>query len=300
MPELPEVEVLVRHLRPLLRRTVIQAVHVHRAKVISPTSVSRLRGALTGARFDRLTRRGKYLVFTWRHRRQPKSFKLLSHLGMTGRIYLQSVGTPLPRHAAVVLRLKDRQLVFEDTRYFGRFTLDIQPLLGLGPEPLSPKFTALRFAAALKGSTQPIKAKLLDQSVAAGIGNIYASEALFLARIHPLLPARQLKPLQIRGLVDAIRSVLRSAIQWGSTVPLDWEGASSRDGLFYYGSRGKTGRHERLRVYGRHGKPCFRCQCPIQRILVRQRGTFFCPHCQHTQLIRPTAADPRNECRARR
>jgi formamidopyrimidine-DNA glycosylase len=300
MPELPEVEVLVRHLRPLLRHRSIQSVEVRRSKVISPTSEPELRRALVDSRFTALARRGKYLVFSLQHRRQPGSFNLLGHLGMTGRIYLQDRRRPLPRHTAVVLSLGEHQLVFEDTRYFGRLTLDLASLNRLGPEPLSRQFTTPRLAAALHRSAQPVKVKLLDQSLVAGIGNIYASEALFHARLHPELPARTLTPPQIRGLRTAIRRVLTTAIRWGSTVPLDWAGTGPRDGLFYYGRPKGTPnfRKERLRVYDRFGQPCRRCQTAIRQITQAGRSTFFCPHCQSPSPIEPTA--PQSESRAPR
>jgi formamidopyrimidine-DNA glycosylase len=201
---------------------------------------------------------------------------------MTGRIYLQPHETPLARHAAVVLRLDHRDLVFEDTRYFGRFTLDLTPLLRLGPEPLSSRFTAALLAAGLNRSAQSIKVKLLDQSLVAGIGNIYASEVLFRARIHPEIKARSLTLPQVRALVAAIRSVLASAIRWGSTVPLDWAGTGPRDGLFYYGGTEHPGMNltERLRVYGREAQPCPRCRTSIRRVILGHRSAFFCPRCQ--------------------
>ncbi len=290
MPELPEVEVLARHLRPLLHQRSIQSVEVRRPKVISPTSEPELRRALEGSRFTALARRGKYLIFSLQHRRQQVPFNLLGHLGMTGRIYLQDRHTPIPKHAAVVLGLNQHRLVFEDTRYFGRFTLDLTSLSRLGPEPLSPEFTTARLAAALRRSAQPVKVKLLDQTLVAGIGNIYASEALFHARLLPQLPGRTLTLPQIRRLRTAIRRVLAAAIRWGSTVPLDWAGTGPRDGLFYYGRppNSPDAHEQRLHVYDRSGQPCPRCQTAIHQITQAGRSTYFCPHCQSPPPIHRT------------
>ena len=224
MPELPEVEVLVRHLRPLLRDRTIRSVHVRRAKVVGPASARRFTRALRGARFCGLARRGKYLVFQLRQAESAEPVTVVGHLGMTGRMYLSPVRDRLPKHAAIVLNLGRENFIFEDTRYFGRLSLDGSALARLGPEPLGAQFTAKRFAEALGRSRQAIKVKLLDQTLLAGVGNIYASEALFRAAIAPTLPARRLTVRQVQRLSRAIRAVLREAIACGSTVPLDYAG----------------------------------------------------------------------------
>jgi len=282
MPELPEVEVLVRHLQPLLRRRTIRSVTVFRPKMTRPNSIAQLKRALLGCSFTDLQRRGKYLVFSLRQGRSPKPIQLLGHLGMTGRFYLRKQHLPMPRHTAVVLGLGALDLIFEDTRVFGRLSLDLTALERLGPKPLSPGFNPAVFAVALHKSAQSVKVKLLDQTVVAGIGNIYASEALFLARIAPTLPARDLNLKQIQALTSAIRRVLRLAIRRGSTIPLDWEGTGPRDGLFYYGrpDQTRTAGEERLRVYDRAGRPCPRCRTSIHRITQASRSTYFCPNCQ--------------------
>jgi len=201
---------------------------------------------------------------------------------MTGRMYLVRKGAELPKHAAIVLGLGQEQFVFEDTRYFGRFTLDCQALEELGPEPLEDTFTVDGFAVALKRSTQSIKVKLLDQSLVAGIGNIYASEALFRAGISPRVSARRLKAVQIEKLWHCIREVLTEAIECGSTVPLNYSGTGERNGLFYFGRLTETSGHyeERLRVYDRAGEPCLNCGTKIKRLVQAARSTFFCPSCQ--------------------
>lgn len=283
MPELPEVEILVRHLAPLLKRKSIRAVRVHRVRVIAPTTTRKLQQVLTGAKFIGLVRRGKYLVFSLQPRARRSPLTLLGHLGMTGRMYVQPANLPLPKHTAVSLGLGRRRLIYEDQRYFGRFTLDASSLDLLGPEPLGPDFTADYLAHALKRSTQPIKVKLLDQTLVAGIGNIYASEALFRARISPRRPARKLNLEQIRRLRRAIRAVLGEAIRCGSTIPLNFSGNGGiRDGLFYFGRAEGTADYyeERLRVYDRAGQPCARCRAPIKRVIQAARSTFYCARCQ--------------------
>jgi formamidopyrimidine-DNA glycosylase len=137
-------------------------------------------------------------------------------------------------------------------------------------------------ASALKRSAQAIKVKLLDQTLVAGVGNIYASEALFRARISPRLAARKLSVAQIKRLRAAIREVLERAIKLGSTLPLDYAGTGARDGLFYYGAAGGDSGfyQERLLVYNRHGRPCVECGTAIKRLVQAARSTFYCPRCQ--------------------
>ena len=280
MPELPEVEVLVRHLRPLIKKKTITGVAVRRERVIAPTLARAFGQRLRGATFEDLTRRGKYLLFRMRDEK-GKEFTLLGHLGMTGRMFVVLERAMVPKHAAVILAMGPQKFIYEDTRYFGRLTLDDSAVARLGPEPLSEEFTAAGFAAALKRSSQSIKIKLLDQSVVAGVGNIYASEALFRAGISPKLAAKRLKPEQVSKLRQTIRQVLKDAIRFGSTVPLQLDGESG-DGLFYFGSDPEAPSYyeERLRVYDRAGQPCLRCGTKIKRIVQAARSTFFCPSCQ--------------------
>ncbi|HKQ37034.1 MAG TPA: bifunctional DNA-formamidopyrimidine glycosylase/DNA-(apurinic or apyrimidinic site) lyase [Verrucomicrobiae bacterium] len=259
MPELPEVEMVVRKLRPRVTGKTIRAVSVRRLRVIAPTSERELVQTLKGARFVSARRRGKYLVFSLR--RGKTRFTLLGHLGMSGDMYVAAREQPEPKHAAVVLSLGKEKFIYEDTRYFGRFTLDTTPLAYLGPEPLAKDFQLDAFSLALRRSAQPIKVKLLDQCLIAGLGNIYASEALFHARIDPRVAARKLTDKQIGRLWKAIPEALRHAIRHGTT---------RGDG--YIG---------RLTVYDRKGKPCRTCKAPIRRIVQGARSTYFCAKCQH-------------------
>jgi len=284
VPELPEVEVLVRHLRPALRGKIVQRVQIRRAKVILPDLSRPFQKRLAGARIESVTRRGKYLLFEFHPVTRNERFTLLGHLGMTGRMFLARSTDPLPKHAAVVLELDQGKFVYEDTRYFGRLTLDLSALQKLGPEPLGEDFSAGNFARALKRSRQPIKVKLLDQSLVAGVGNIYASEALFRAGISPKVAANRLTSRQVRRLHAGIRNVLEEAIQCGSTIPLNFSGGKKSDGLFYFGRAEGTADYytERLRVYDRAGQPCLKCDHAIRRIVQAARSTFYCPHCQKT------------------
>jgi formamidopyrimidine-DNA glycosylase len=284
MPELPEVEVLARHLAPLLKNKTIHRIAIRRRRVLRPTSEREFKLTLKEARFADLNRRGKYLVFSLRRPGGRKTISLLGHLGMTGRMYLQPADTPLAKHAAVVLYLGKTNFIFEDTRYFGRLTLDTSMLTALGPEPLGDGFSVDYFLRALKRSAQPIKVKLLDQSIVAGVGNIYASEALFRAGLSPRLAARGLTGKQVERLWHYVREVLAEAIQFGSTIPLDLAGTGRRDGLFYYGQPdgASDSYDERLQVYDRQGLLCERCGTPIKRIVQAARGTFYCPRCQKT------------------
>jgi formamidopyrimidine-DNA glycosylase len=282
VPELPEVEVLARHLRPLLEGRTIKGVKVLRERVLGGTSVRRLQRTLSGGTFTKLERRGKFLLFTLSTRKKPAAIRLVGHLGMTGRMYLLSSKASLPKHAAVVLDLGSEKFVFEDTRYFGRFTLDPSGIEKLGPEPLSAEFTDQYLAVALSNSRQAIKVKLLDQKVVAGLGNIYASEALFRSGILPTVPAGQLNRVQLERLGAAIRAVVKGAIEFGISAALDYAGAAGRDGLFYFGSdeSGSAPKGERFSVYDRADQPCTVCGEPIRRLVQAARSTYYCARCQ--------------------
>jgi formamidopyrimidine-DNA glycosylase len=283
MPELPEVEVLVRRLAPQLKNKMIRRVEVRRARVLRPTRPSELHRALTGAHFVDLTRRAKYLAFTLQRAGGGGTFPLLGHLGMTGRMFLQPESAALPKHTAVALNLGEENFVFEDTRYFGRFTLDASTQAGLGPEPLGEQFTIEYLSRSLKRSAQAIKVKMLDQSLVAGVGNIYACESLFHAGVSPRLPARKLTRDQTERLRSALRKTLTEAIRFVSGVALDWPGTGERDGLFYYGrAEGAPEYEECLCVYDREDQPCPVCRTPIRRIVQAARSTFYCPRCQRT------------------
>jgi formamidopyrimidine-DNA glycosylase len=281
VPELPEVEVLVRQLQRTLPGKTIRKVQVNRAKSLRPTSERDFLRVLTGAKFKAVSRRAKYLLFELQPRSGRDTVTLLGHLGMTGRMFLAPKNAPIPKHTPVVLDLGATNFIYEDFRYFGRLSLDVSVLEKLGPEPLTADFTPESFARELKRSRQSIKVKLLDQTLIAGVGNIYASEALFRAHISPKKAANRLNLDQVKRLHAAIREVLAEAIEFGSTVPVNFGNAKS-DGLFYFGKAPGAPEfyEERLRIYDRAGEPCLECGTSIRRIVQAARSTFFCPTCQ--------------------
>jgi formamidopyrimidine-DNA glycosylase len=250
--------------------------------VLSGTPEDQFSRTLLGAKFTGLSRRGKYLIFALSAPSKTEAFVMVGHLGMTGRMYLLPAQAALPKHTAVALGFGPDRFVFEDTRSFGRLTLDASAAAGLGPEPLGPQFTPQYLGQALQKSKQPVKVKLLDQSLVAGVGNIYACEALFSARISPMAPARSIGPARVRKLWRAIREVLAEAIERGARLSLDFEGTGADDGLFYFGAAEEAAdsQKERFQVYGRLGQPCGRCGTRIKRCVQAARSTYYCPRCQ--------------------
>jgi len=282
MPELPEVEILARHLRPLLVGKRVRMVTVLRAKAVRPLGAERFRELLNGAEIRALGRRAKYLCFDLAMERGLKPRRMLGHLGMTGRMYLQPSGAPQARHASVVIGLGPEDWVFEDSRQFGGLTFEVQRLEGLGPEPLDEGFTEALLRSRLGESSQAIKVRLMDQRVLAGLGNIYASEALHWAGIAPHRPAWGLKHRELARLCDGIRSVLETAIRTGESMLLDFAGSGAGDGLFYYGRGPEAAEtsEERFRVYDRAGQPCRECSEPIVKSVLGGRSTYACGRCQ--------------------
>jgi formamidopyrimidine-DNA glycosylase len=284
MPELPEVEILARHLAPRLRGRRIQDVHTAAARVSRPTSTADLRASLVGATIAKVGRRAKYLVITTRPSGAPRrSVPLLIHLGMTGRVFLLPRHAPSPRHSAAWLDLGTELLHYTDARRLGRITLDTSALGRLGPEPLAPEFTTARLRSALSSSRQAIKIALLDQSRIVGLGNIYAAESLHRARISPTTRCDRMRPDAWRRLHAAIRLTLNRALRLGSRLRLDFTGVRSIDGLFYYGSspdEAAVAVRERFRVYDRAGEACLRCGERIRKITQAGRTTCYCPVCQ--------------------
>ncbi len=269
MPELPEVETIVRSLRPELlgQRVAGGRVGWHRSAVPDATTLLR---RLRGRRFVELGRRGKFIVARLEGASPRRATMwLLVHLRMSGRLEVCEPYSPR-RHVRIELRLDDgRVLRFEDARKFGRWvaTPDPRPWLEpLGPEPLDAGFSWRVLAGLLRSHRRQLKPLLLDQRVIAGLGNIYADEALFAARLHPLTASDTLDDGQVRRLHRAIRAVLRRAIRENGTS-IDW---------IYPGGR----MQDSLRVYGRGGEPCVRCGTPIEVLRVGQRSTHLCPRCQ--------------------
>ncbi|MGI6208225.1 MAG: bifunctional DNA-formamidopyrimidine glycosylase/DNA-(apurinic or apyrimidinic site) lyase [Anaerolineae bacterium] len=269
MPELPEVETVARSLRPHLTGAVIRQVEVLDCMVIhapAPTEFSR---SLEGRRITGISRRGKHLLLALDDGRH-----LIVHLGMTGQLLLFDPAAEPPRFARVKLALEDgRILWYADMRKFGRLTLtdDVAGALeSLGYEPFAPELDAGLLQSRLVGRRCPIKSLLLDQRVLAGLGNIYADEALFEAGIHPCTPAGALSLEEADRLLGSVRTVLARGIANRGTTISD-----------YVDGQGQAGSNQaQLRVYGRGGQACHRCGCTIERIRLSGRSTCFCPACQ--------------------
>jgi formamidopyrimidine-DNA glycosylase len=267
LPELPEVETIRSELSPQIIGRRFTGVTVCDAKMVKQPSVKEFRRNLVEQKINSLERRGKYLIF-----RLSSGNVLIIHLKMSGALLLNP--EQADRHARVIFHLDNNsQVVFTDRRRLGALWLveNEQTIIGkLGPEPLTPEFTSKTLAERLQKHKAPIKAVLLDQAFIAGIGNMYADEALFAARIHPLRKANSLSPQEIRSLHKAIVDVLQSAI--------DSKGASVDT---YKRPGGELGTaHSNFSVAHRGGKPCPVCGTPIQRLAIRNRGSYFCSNCQ--------------------
>ena len=273
MPELPEVETVRAALAPVLTGRRLDRVDILDSRVVRPFERHAVAGELEGERIEAVERRGKYLVFRFESGRS-----LLIHLRMTGSLRHAPAGSLAddPYRRAVV-RLDDgSDVAYRDVRRFGTWLLlepsELEPYLTrrLGAEPFSREFTPRRLAERLAGRKAPIKAALLDQRTLAGMGNIYADEALWRARIHPLRRAGDVTLDEVKRLRDAVRRALEAGIAR--------QGATLRDYSSPDGTRGRM-QHE-FKVYGRGGEPCDRCGTPIEKTRVAGRGTWYCPHCQ--------------------
>jgi formamidopyrimidine-DNA glycosylase len=267
MPELPEVETIKNELVPWVVGQSFTKVTIVDARVVCGCSAREVRRGLIGQRVESLDRRGKYLIL---HLSNGSS--LIIHLRMTGSLLLDPEG--VDGYARAAFRLSNgRHLVFRDRRRLAKMWLvdDAHAVVcKLGPEPLDGRFTPDILKQRLSRHRIPIKAALLDQCIVAGIGNMYADEALFAARIHPLKKSDELSPLEVRALHNSIRRILRAAI--GS------KGASVDTYVRPGGELGTA--HFDFKVAHKGGEPCPICGSDIERIAVQNRGTYFCPRCQ--------------------
>lgn len=277
MPELPEVETYVRDLEQQLRGRRIQAATVRWPRTIAAPAVHQFEQWIQGQQFNRFGRRGKFMLLE-----MAGGATLIVHLRMTGRFTIEDGSAEADPHTHVVFDLDDgRRLFYRDARKFGRIWLvdDPAPVLRrLGPEPLDVDFDVACLQAGLAGRKASIKALLLDQSLVAGVGNIYADEALFRAGIHPAQAGGTLTPVQVAALHEAIRAVLAAGIEAkGSSL-----GRSGSQN--YVRPTGDPGQFQAAHaVFRRTGQPCPSCGTPIERIVLAQRSTHFCPHCQPRQ-----------------
>jgi len=271
MPELPEVETIVRQLRDghPMHVSSILGKRIERVTVKWPRHVARpsarvLQQELRGQTVEAISRRGKYLIF------KLSDGVMLIHLKMSGDLKLVGPAAPADKHAHTIFHFSDGSaLRFSDTRKFGKvfWVRQAEDVTGrLGPEPLEPGFTAARLGGMLAERKRALKPLLLDQTFIAGLGNIYTDESLNMAGLNPLRRSDSLTPAEVSRLWRAIRQALRSGIRHNG-ASIDWV------------YRGGDYQHH-FRVYDRAGQPCLTCGTPIRRMVVGQRGTHYCPHCQ--------------------
>jgi formamidopyrimidine-DNA glycosylase len=275
MPELPEVEHVVRALRRLVSGSRIVAVEVTLAKLISPLSTAAFYRKLKGKSISAVNRRGKYILIEL-----DSDWILAVHLRMTGQFLVLKPDDQLPRHAHAVFYLDDeRRLVFKDQRQFGVMKLvsrsqlaKLKGISALAPEPFSEDFNLAYLKETLSRSRRTLKTLLLDQTRVLGLGNIYAAEALFRARINPFKIASELSAKRVERLHQAIRDVLRAAVSGNSALRISLENA---EGFSYGEAFGKV-----WQVYEREGEACFKCGARIRRMTHGGRSTYWCPTCQ--------------------
>jgi len=275
MPELPEVELVARALDGLVSSRRVVAARLLRAGLAPDTPPAVFARRLRGRRIERVTRRGKHILFEF-----EGAQTLIAHLRMTGRFLLLPPEAALPKHTHALFYLEDeRRLVFSDQRHFGMMKLvgaaelaHAKELRLLAPEPFSGDFTPAYLRVTLARTRRTLKETLLDQRKVTGLGNIYAAEALFLARINPFRAAAEISPRRLPRLHRAILDVFNESIAHGSTMNVDPENI---DASYYDG-----GFNGRWRVYDREGEPCLDCRAPIRRITHAGRSTYFCPRCQ--------------------
>ncbi|ELK22728.1 formamidopyrimidine-DNA glycosylase [Anoxybacillus flavithermus TNO-09.006] len=272
MPELPEVEMVRRTLLPLVVGKTIERVKVHWSKIIQHPDVATFCECLKGQTIHDIQRRGKFLLF------QLDDVVLVSHLRMEGRYIYEKEDAPFDQHTHIFFTFTDQtELRYRDVRKFGTMHLfnkgeefRVPPLSSIGVEPFDEQFTVAWLTDRLQRTKRTIKATLLDQTIVAGLGNIYVDEVLFRSSIHPERTATTLTIREIEALHEAIVQTIQEAIEkGGSTVRT------------YVNTQGKTGTFQtQLYVYGRANMPCRRCGNPISKTTVANRGTHYCKHCQ--------------------
>jgi formamidopyrimidine-DNA glycosylase len=275
VPELPEVELVARALDRIIKGRRIVAAELLRARLAPDSPPRQFSKLLRGASVEAVGRRGKHILIKLDNERV-----LIVHLRMTGRFLYLPLEAPLPKHTHATFQLdNDRRLVFTDQRHFGlmkivpaAMLMEAKELRFLAPEPFSEEFTVEYLHASLARSRRTLKETLLDQKRVLGLGNIYAAEVMFLARINPFTVAAELTKRRVPRLHRAILDILSESISHGSTMNVDPENI---DGSYYGGSY-----EGRWRVYDREGEACPICQTGIRRISHAGRSTFFCPRCQ--------------------
>lgn len=274
MPELPEVETVVQDLRPQLVGRRLERVALRLPRLVRYPAPAKFVAGLTGTTVETVHRRGKYIIMPL----LGTTRRFVVHLGMTGHLRVWDRQAPAARHTHLRIALDDgRELRYDDQRQFGRLLLGGEDELRaagafprLGPEPIGDSLTEPEFQARIRRRRRPVKSALLDQSFLAGLGNIYADEACFVAGIRPSRLTHRLAVRERTALFGAIETVLRKSIAArGSSV------------ASYVDAFGVAGRNqETLQVYGRAGRPCFRCGTALKRLRLAGRTTVYCPTCQ--------------------
>lgn len=270
MPELPEVETTLHGVQPVLEGQRIAHAEVRVATLRLPTPSA---AELTGRTFTGFRRRNKYILAD-----SDAGTSLILHLGMSGRLTLTTPQSPLLKHDHILLTTaRGQQVRFHDPRRFGLVLLVPTPelphhplLRNIGPEPLTDAFNSRYLHTALHSKSIPIKTAIMDGKLVAGVGNIYASESLFRAKLHPLKPANSLTQKQCTTLVSCIQATLTDAIAAGGSSLRDFSHSEGQLGYFQHS----------FAVYGRKNQPCPLCTTPIAAQIVAQRNTFWCPTCQ--------------------
>ena len=262
MPELPEVETVVRSIRPLVGRRIATA-EFRNLRILRGGDPDRMAARLAGRRISAVKRYGKFIVASL-----DDGSYLMIHLGMTGKLLL---GGPQGKHTHAIFTFDRGVLLYDDSRQFGCIEFHEEfpkRVARLGPEPLEVSYED--FAGAMAGRKTRIKSLLLNQAFLRGVGNIYADEALFRAGIHPQAMASRIRKDRARKLHNAIVEVLSEAIEAGGSSISDYVDAEGRAGFFQFSHR----------VYGRTGEACTVCGTPVRRVIVTQRSSLFCPKCQ--------------------
>lgn len=269
MPELPEVETTLRGIQPFIENQVIQQLTIRQLHLRWPVPKANLQ-KLIGYTINQVKRRGKYLLL------MTDLGTIILHLGMSGRLRILDTPTIANKHDHIDIAFSNGNILrFTDPRRFGSLLWATDPLLhpllkNLGIEPLSRYFTPHFLQQRLHNKSLAIKSALMDQHIIVGIGNIYMTEALFIAGIHPATSAKTLSLTQLKKLVSAIKTILRRAIKKGGTTLKDFLNSQGKPGYF----------NQALQVYGRAGLPCLSCQTSLQSMRIGQRSTVYCNHCQ--------------------
>ncbi|HZS28739.1 MAG TPA: bifunctional DNA-formamidopyrimidine glycosylase/DNA-(apurinic or apyrimidinic site) lyase [Candidatus Angelobacter sp.] len=278
MPELPEVETIARGLAKRVTGDVIESVWIGSKPEPLKSSARAIAALLEGGRIERVHRAGKHIVIDLSRGRvagKDLAGHWIVHLGMTGRLLIADAHTEVVKHTHLIAKLASgRELRFVDPRRFGRLSVvkpagkDQNGNVFAGTEPLEIGFQA--FAALFRKRDTPVKSALLNQKLLRGVGNIYADESLFRAKVRPRRRAGKLTQVELQRLHAAIQQVLREAIAAGGSSVSDYVDASGEEGFFQL----------RHRVYGREGEPCLVCKTPIKRVVIGGRSSHYCPKCQ--------------------